>query len=58
MFLQRVAVAQQSATDWTCAFCGEVYKEGSKCSRDAEHWDEFMDAMTRPRHSSLQRGAA
>lgn len=59
LFLQRAATAQQQiSTDWTCAFCGEVYKEGSECSRDAEHWDEFTEAMSRPRHAHLQRGAA
>lgn len=58
MFLKRAAVALKGSTDWTCAFCGEVYQEGSACSRDSEHWEEFMDAMTQPRHSYLQRGAA
>lgn len=59
LFLKRAEIVQQQiSTDWTCAFCGEVYKEGSECSRDAEHWSEFMDAMSRPRHAHLQRGAA
>ena len=59
MFLKKAATAApQSSTDWTCAFCGSSYQEGSECPRDAEHWEEFMEAMTRPRHSYLQRGAA
>lgn len=58
MFLRADIVQQRVSTDWTCAFCGETYKEGAQCSRDAEHWDEFMDSMSQPGRIHLERGAA
>lgn len=59
MFLPQIGTTTKlAAGDWECAFCGEIYKEGSRCSNDEAHWDEFMQNMTRPRHATLQRGAA
>lgn len=57
MFLTRAAAAPQISSEWTCAFCGEVYREGSECPKDNEHWDEFMIEMTRP-HAHDLLGAA